>query len=120
MLVDYIYTKFGASQLIYAEVDSFLWSYLTLFEVTFFDFNLKYLGNGVANQYMVDTKYCTIYLVILLVKFKIVGLMVREIHHQDQCTPKKAFSPPTTLIFCLLYTSPSPRDRQKSRMPSSA
>ena len=22
--------------------------------------------------------------------------------------------------FCLLYTSPSPRDRQKSRMPSSA
>ena len=25
-----------------------------------------------------------------------------------------------TLNFCLLYTSPSPRDRQKSRMPSSA
>ena len=25
-----------------------------------------------------------------------------------------------TLIACLLYTSPSPRDRQKSRMPSSA
>ena len=24
------------------------------------------------------------------------------------------------LEFCLLYTSPSPRDRQKSRMPSSA
>ena len=24
------------------------------------------------------------------------------------------------LRFCLLYTSPSPRDRQKSRMPSSA
>src|SRR5674476_350237 len=24
------------------------------------------------------------------------------------------------LIYCLLYTSPSPRDRQKSRMPSSA
>ena len=23
-------------------------------------------------------------------------------------------------ISCLLYTSPSPRDRQKSRMPSSA
>ena len=26
----------------------------------------------------------------------------------------------TSLKFCLLYTSPSPRDRQKSRMPSSA
>ena len=25
-----------------------------------------------------------------------------------------------TLKICLLYTSPSPRDRQKSRMPSSA
>ena len=24
------------------------------------------------------------------------------------------------IVFCLLYTSPSPRDRQKSRMPSSA
>ena len=26
----------------------------------------------------------------------------------------------TQTIVCLLYTSPSPRDRQKSRMPSSA
>ena len=26
----------------------------------------------------------------------------------------------TLLTTCLLYTSPSPRDRQKSRMPSSA
>ena len=26
----------------------------------------------------------------------------------------------TLINFCLLYTSPSPRDRQKSRMPSSA
>ena len=26
----------------------------------------------------------------------------------------------TNLTYCLLYTSPSPRDRQKSRMPSSA
>ena len=27
---------------------------------------------------------------------------------------------PTMYLSCLLYTSPSPRDRQKSRMPSSA
>ena len=27
---------------------------------------------------------------------------------------------PEALLLCLLYTSPSPRDRQKSRMPSSA
>ena len=27
---------------------------------------------------------------------------------------------PRHIFVCLLYTSPSPRDRQKSRMPSSA
>ena len=27
---------------------------------------------------------------------------------------------PEVVVICLLYTSPSPRDRQKSRMPSSA
>ena len=30
------------------------------------------------------------------------------------------FSATSMIIGCLLYTSPSPRDRQKSRMPSSA
>ena len=30
------------------------------------------------------------------------------------------FWPPELSQDCLLYTSPSPRDRQKSRMPSSA
>ena len=36
---------------------------------------------------------------------------------------KKIYAHPSVEIkylFCLLYTSPSPRDRQKSRMPSSA
>ena len=36
---------------------------------------------------------------------------------------KQKYSDPFILVggdFCLLYTSPSPRDRQKSRMPSSA
>ena len=31
-----------------------------------------------------------------------------------------AWQPDAPYMFCLLYTSPSPRDRQKSRMPSSA
>ena len=51
---------------------------------------------------------------------------------QDVCSyPPAAFGPPfappryrrivsTYIHTCLLYTSPSPRDRQKSRMPSSA
>ena len=33
---------------------------------------------------------------------------------------KIEIEPRPTSKICLLYTSPSPRDRQKSRMPSSA
>ena len=33
---------------------------------------------------------------------------------------KKIVSKEYELYFCLLYTSPSPRDRTRSRMPSSA
>ena len=36
--------------------------------------------------------------------------------NKDSALNQKVMSIPT----CLLYTSPSPRDRQKSRMPSSA
>ena len=35
-------------------------------------------------------------------------------------TPTANITDASNLITCLLYTSPSPRDRQKSRMPSSA
>ena len=35
-------------------------------------------------------------------------------------TPKPMFTQFTELYACLLYTSPSPRDRTRSRMPSSA
>ena len=44
-------------------------------------------------------------------------------HSNDLGTQAKADNSPVTtadLLSCLLYTSPSPRDRQKSRMPSSA
>ena len=40
-------------------------------------------------------------------------LRCQPVAHVDQLTHDKLGS-------CLLYTSPSPRDRQKSRMPSSA
>ena len=36
----------------------------------------------------------------------------------ESLTPAMAAS--AELAFCLLYTSPSPRDRTRSRMPSSA
>ena len=41
------------------------------------------------------------------------SLMLSALVRQD-------FDPSTVLEICLLYTSPSPRDKRKSRMPSSA
>src|SRR5674476_188815 len=44
-----------------------------------------------------------------------------DIHmHEDQLNEDDGEKYIEEDIFCLLYTSPSPRDRQKSRMPSSA
>ena len=47
-----------------------------------------------------------------------------NIQHQDLLAKRLASSTGMDAVFfsnsCLLYTSPSPRDRQKSRMPSSA
>ena len=43
------------------------------------------------------------------------------IHLQELRRVKRDGTTPSLLEYtCLLYTSPSPRDRQKSRMPSSA
>ena len=38
----------------------------------------------------------------------------------QETTEVAVTEPETETEICLLYTSPSPRDRQKSRMPSSA
>ena len=43
-----------------------------------------------------------------------------EISDYELRQSKKDKNPSYTINTCLLYTSPSPRDRQKSRMPSSA
>ena len=43
----------------------------------------------------------------------------KEIYHELQEREEKV-GLTTVYRTCLLYTSPSPRDRQKSRMPSSA
>ena len=46
---------------------------------------------------------------------------VTEVKRGKRIQRKKKYFPGYVLIkSCLLYTSPSPRDRQKSRMPSSA
>ena len=53
---------------------------------------------------------------------KLVKVIDTHIHadHVTGASKLKNITKCTTIMGCLLYTSPSPRDRQKSRMPSSA
>ena len=49
------------------------------------------------------------------------GINVFKVREVLQCPPLTSMPKSNSYIRgCLLYTSPSPRDRQKSRMPSSA
>ena len=45
---------------------------------------------------------------------------ISEVNPALTCYHREDPAPVLPLRDCLLYTSPSPRDRQKSRMPSSA
>ena len=63
------------------------------FSISFEDFHLDFSKNMISKNVM--------------------GLLLNL---AEECHLKKAIQ----CQFCLLYTSPSPRDRQKSRMPSSA
>ena len=58
---------------------------------------------------------------------KITCPIISGLFTQEKMIPLPLLKEPITLVLtptqthpCLLYTSPSPRDRQKSRMPSSA
>ena len=48
------------------------------------------------------------------------GAVVMPIHHQMKPEELSDMLARAPLCACLLYTSPSPRDRTRSRMPSSA
>ena len=49
------------------------------------------------------------------------GVIIASIFYYFQAQiPVDVFQAVDKYIFCLLYTSPSPRDRTRSRMPSSA
>ena len=62
----------------------------------------------------------------LAVKVKVPAIVEQDLKRiisdrLEQCgLYYRCFSRIKTASSCLLYTSPSPRDRQKSRMPSSA
>ena len=50
-------------------------------------------------------------------EFKVVGTRVKRPDGLDKVTGRARYGAD---MSCLLYTSPSPRDRTRSRMPSSA
>ena len=49
-----------------------------------------------------------------------ITLKISYLGYENLTVPDVIVSAGKEVILCLLYTSPSPRDRQKSRMPSSA
>ena len=57
--------------------------------------------------------------VILVISALSIGYFIKKIPHDYFLDDKRGISEYKNKN-CLLYTSPSPRDRQKSRMPSSA
>ena len=46
--------------------------------------------------------------------------LINEMKNVNEIKPEFKYSDDTRFDFCLLYTSPSPRDKRQSRMPSSA
>ena len=75
---------------------------------------------------MSDTRFIILGIVVIfagIIVLSVFGGQFNEITIQDEfheCYEYHDDTPPTKIDCCLLYTSPSPRDRQKSRMPSSA
>ena len=66
------------------------------------------------------TKACAM-VVAVLAAIALVSVFANWAAFQSKLPGFEAFfNPSEWYMFCLLYTSPSPRDRQKSRMPSSA
>ena len=73
------------------------------------------IGNSVAKPNKVATCPCIFPIVSLLGYYIVVreGIVCMRVYKYVGTTSASVF-------FCLLYTSPSPRDRTRSRMPSSA
>ena len=51
---------------------------------------------------------------------KEMGIRTVAVYSETDRTARHVMYADEAALICLLYTSPSPRDRQKSRMPSSA
>ena len=74
--------------------------------------------NAFTKPYELDARKCISYLTIEhrgIIPSHLRSKIGNRIYGCDDCLAVCPWNK-----FCLLYTSPSPRDRQKSRMPSSA
>ena len=74
------------------------------------------LAAGTGNPYFTTDSAASLRAIELNAEIMLKGTKVDGIYDKDPVTNSDAILYNT----CLLYTSPSPRDRQKSRMPSSA
>ena len=81
-------------------------------------------STGGQNKYKIDSAYPTSLYMGMPVQYD--SATGANVDPGYIVTAQDAITVPTIGVFngcfytCLLYTSPSPRDRQKSRMPSSA
>ena len=109
--------------------------------------NMKYIANGflliffglaALSASFIDSIYITAWAVLALgFNFLVDGLLDKSKENHESVNKKigdlevqiykimnssigSEIREQSRLYDCLLYTSPSPRDRQKSRMPSSA
>ena len=66
--------------------------------------------------------YCCCQVLVVAAQVQLRARHFLTRHPPDLLFQNEAFTPSSLNCYlsCLLYTSPSPRDRQKSRMPSSA
>ena len=75
---------------------------------------------GMSERHLIPT--CHKIVGITDTRLVILGVAMLEIEANGLSTKQMVYisSNSSGLYFCLLYTSPSPRDRTRSRMPSSA
>ena len=73
------------------------------------------MGNSILNNFNLFNKKDNFYFEIK----KLLKFTPNSIHYYKTAFTHRSLNV-KDINGCLLYTSPSPRDRQKSRMPSSA
>ena len=82
------------------------------------------LVKGIFSKENCDSRTYTIYIILSMIPAVVIGLSCEDFletfFHRKITLVSLMLIITGILLICLLYTSPSPRDRQKSRMPSSA